>query len=313
MINSLKTTGLFFALFFILSLKAFADDCTNMQLQPTTTVYNFTSGYTVNPAVVVKANTQPGGCNFFLTVSYGGGGSFSNRRLVNGANTWPVRITKDAAGANHLKTLAQATNSNDVVTGVLPANSGSDTQVTVNFWAELLDVYMTRPSGYYSDSFVVSLYKGTLASYSLVGTFNLTLGVNSAKTVDISLVPTGSSFNLADTTETLNFGQLSQGVTRSADVILKYNAGYILKASSANNSRLKHASINTYVPYTITFAGSMVNLTNSAATPVTINQGTGTSPANGTIFNTVVTIGSFPSSQSNGSYTDTITLTVQSP
>lgn len=312
MINSLKTTGLFF-LVLTAGLTAQADDCTNMQLQPTNTVYNFTSGYTVNPSVVVKANTQPGGCNFFLTVSYGGGGSFANRRLINGANTWSVRITKDAAGSNHLKTLAQATSNNDVVTGVLPSYSGSDTQVTVNFWAELLNVYATRPPGYYSDSFIVSLYKGTLSSYSLEGTFNLTLGVNATKVVDISLVPTGSSFNVADTTETLNFGALSQGTTRSADVIIKYNAGYILKASSANNSRLKHTTLNTYVPYAITFAGSTVNLTNSAVTPVTITQGSGISPANGTIFNTVVTMGSVPSNQANGSYTDTITLTVQSP
>lgn len=313
MINSLKTAGLFFSLIFIASLNTYSSDCSNMRLQPTTTVYNFSSGYTVNPSVVVKANTNPGSCNFFLTVSYGGGGSFSNRRLVNGANTWPVRITKDATGTNHLKTLTQATSNNDVVTGFLPALASNDTQVTVNFWAELLDVYTSRPSGYHSDSFVVSLYKGTLSSYSLQGTYNLTLGINSAKTVDISIVPTGGAFNIADNSEVLNFGQLSQGTTRSADVILKYNAGYILKASSANNSRLKHALLNSYVPYTITFAGSMVNLTNSAAMPVTINQGSGTSPANGTIFNTVVTIGSVPSNQSNGNYTDTITLTVQSP
>lgn len=313
MINSLKAAGLFFTLVSILSLTAQANECSNIQLQPTTTVYNFTSGYTVNPSVVVKANTQPGGCNFFLTVSYGGGGSFSNRRLVNGANTWPVRITKDAAGTNHLKTLAQATSNNDIVTGVMPAYSGSDKQVTVNFWAELLNVYTTRPPGYYSDSFVVSLYKGTLSSYTLQGTFNLTLGINTTKLADISIVATGSTFNVADTTEVLNFGQLTQGTTRSADVILKYNAGYILKASSANNSRLKHTTLNSYVPYTITFAGSAVNLTNSAVTPVTIGQGTGVSPANGTIFNTVVTIGSVPVNQSNGSYGDTITLTVQSP
>lgn len=313
MINSLKTAGLFFILISALSFSVSADECTNMQLQPTNTVYNFTSGYTVNPSVVVKANTNPGGCNFFLTVSYGGGGSFANRRLFFAGNPWPVRITKDSAGTNHLKTLAQATSNNDIVPGVLPAFSGSDTQVTVNFWAELLNVYASRPAGYYADSFVVSLYKGTLASNSLQGTFNLTLGVNAVKTVDISIVPTGGSFNLADTTEVLNFGQLLQGTTRSADVILKYNAGYILKASSLNNSRLKHATLNSYVPYTITFAGSTVNLTNSAVTPVTINQGTGTSPANGTIYNTVVTIGNFPSNQSNGSYADTITLTVQSP
>lgn len=311
MISLLKTAGLFFIFGF--SLKAYSAGCSSMQLQPVNTVYNFSAGTTVNPSMVVKANTKSGGCNFFITVGYGGGGSFSNRRLVYASNPWPVRITKDAAGTNYLKTLAQASNDNDIVTGVLPSINNNDTQVTVSFWAELLDLYTSRPSGYYADSFVVTLYKGTLSSYTLEGTFTLTLGVNSFKIVDISIVPTGSSFNVTDTSEVLNFGQLSQGATRSADVILKYNAGFILKASSANNGQLKHSSLNSYVPYAITFAGAPVNLTNSATTPVTINQGSGTSPANGTIFNTVVTIGGLPSTQGSGNYSDTITLTVQSP
>lgn len=304
----------FFGLFFFLLFckQVHSAECTNMQLQPVNTVYTFFSNITVNPQAVVKANTNPGGCNFFLTVSYGGGGTFSNRRLASFLNTWPLRITKDAAGSFHLKTLAQASSSNDVVTGSLPGG-GNDTQVTVNFWAELLDLYVARPAGLYSDSFTVTLYRGTLSSFTQIGSYNLTLLATTQRIVDISIVPTGSSFNVADTSEVLNFGQLAQGTTRSADVILKYNSGYILRASSANNSRLKHATLNTFVPYTIKFAGTTVNLTNSAATPVTINQGSGVSPANGTIFNTVVTIGTIAANQANGNYSDTITLTVQSP
>ena len=294
------------------ALSVNAADCVQMQLQPVNTVYNFSSSPTVNPSVVVKANTMPGGCDFFITVSYGSGGTFSNRRIVNGANTWPLRISKDSAGSNIIKTLNNASSNNDVLTGSLPAGN-NDAQVTVSYWAELLDVYTSRPSGYYSDSFQVTLYRGTLASNSLIGSFTQSFGVNSLKAVDISIVPTGGSFNASDTTETLNFGQMTAGSTRSADVILKYNAGYILKASSENNGRLKHSTLNSYISYTIKFAGATVNLANSSAAPVTINQGSGSSPAAGTIFNTVVTIGTIAANQGNGSYSDTITLTVQAP
>lgn len=309
--NSLKTTGLFFIFIFFAGLKVSAAACSDMQLRPVGTAYHFSSSLIVNPSVLVTAITKDGGCDFFLTVGYGVAMSYLTRRLVNGVVEWPVIISKDAAGSHYLKKIDLASSSNDIVTGTLPPANYS-ASVWVNFWAQLFSA-SGRAAGNYSDSFVVTLYKGTLANHTLVGSYTLSLYMNVAKEVDISIVPTGSTFNIADTTEDINFGVLEQGATRTADVILKYNAGYRLTASSANNSRLKHATQNTFVPYTINFAGSAVNLTSSANAPVQIRQGSGVSPGSGLIFHTAVTIGTLPANQTNGSYTDTITLTVQSP
>ncbi|WII70785.1 hypothetical protein QJS83_09965 [Bdellovibrio sp. 22V] len=284
--------------------------CTNMQLQIAQTNVNFNSGATVNPTIIVKANTNPGPCDFFITVNYGSSTTFTNRSLKMGSNSWPFQLTKNPSATQILKNFPDVSGNNDVLTGYLVGGS-SDQQVVVNYWAAINQTNPWLMYGNYTESITFTLYKGTLSSYSLAQSGTVTFNYNAPKRVDISVAATGGNFNINDTTETLNFGSMSSGISRSADIILKYNAGYILFASSLNNSRLKHTAQNLYIPYTISFRGTPVNLGSSSTNAVQVARELGRSPASGLVIPVTATIGSTASAQ-GGTYQDTIVLTVQS-
>jgi hypothetical protein len=93
--------------------------------------------------------------------------------------------------------------------------------------------------------------------------------------------------------------------------VIKYNAGYILKASSANNGRLKHQTENEYIDYTAKFNNTTFNLANSSGNPVEIAREFGLSPASGRRVPIGITIGNVANKR-GGQYNDTITLTVTS-
>lgn len=297
---------------FLFAPKVFAQaSCTNMQLQVNQTSFDLVSSQTVNPTLVVKANTMPGGCNFFLTFDYGQGSSYLSRALRTGSLTWPFQISRDSAGQQPIKRIPDVTGLNDVISGTLAAGS-NDRQASVNYWAALDMSNPWRPAGHYEESFIVSLYRGSpTGSYSFVTSNSVRFFYRSGGRVDISLVPTGGAFDIFDTTETLNFGTLSTGALRTCDAVMKYNAGVILKASSANNGRIKHETMNEYIDYTARFDGTIFNLSNSAGNPVQIDRRLGQSPASGLRVPISITIGNV-SGKRGGAYRDTITLTVQS-
>ncbi|WP_374076896.1 spore coat protein U domain-containing protein [Bdellovibrio bacteriovorus] len=304
----MKNFALVLLLFFI-SKNVLAADCTNMQLQTSQTNIDFTSSSSVQPTFTVKANTNPGSCNFFITFDYGSSSSATNRSLKVGSDQWPFQLSKNASGTQVLKRIPDVSSNSDVVTGFLAAGN-NDQQVNVSYWALLDTSNPWLRFGNYTETITATLYRGTISSYSLIDSRSINFNYNAPKRVDISVVSTGGSFNINDTTETMNFGALSSGVTRSCDVVLKFNAGYMLYASSANNGRLKHQTLSQYIPYTISFRGSAVNLNGSSSSPVQVLRELGRSPASGLVIPVSATIGTVASQ--TGTYQDTITLTVQS-
>lgn len=299
-------------LMLLVSGKLFAQAaCVNMQLQVNQTAFDLVSSQTVNPTLVVKANTNPGGCDFFITFDYGQGSSFSSRALRSAGNNWPFQISKNSSGSQIIKRVGDISSVNDVISGTLAAGS-NDRQVSVNYWAILDMSNPWLPRGDYEDNFTVTLYRGTpFGSNVWISSNSVRFRYRSGSRVDISLVPTGGTFNVSDTTETLNFGVLTTGATRSADAVIKYNGGYVLKASSQNNGRLKHATENEFIDYSASFNGSVFNLSGSSGNPVEIIRELGQGPANGKRIPIGVTIGNVAGKR-GGQYADTITLTVTS-
>lgn len=288
------------------------NECHNMQLQATQTAFDLTSNTSLSSNLVVKADTRSAGCNFFITFDYGSSANYSSRSLKYWLLTaWPFQLYKDTGNTQVLKNFPQVNDNNDVLAGSLPDKEGNDTQLAVPFY---VNVDMSSPwksNGTYSEWITASLYKGTISNYQFVQSVVLAFYFNAPKRADISVVPTGGSFNLADTVETLDFGPLTTGTTRGCDIIVKYNAGYILYASSQNNGRLKHETANSYIPYTINVGGTSINLSNSSSSPVQVRREFGSSPSSGKILPAAITIGNYTQEQS-GVFNDVITLTVQS-
>ncbi|WP_413291939.1 hypothetical protein ACLSU7_10970 [Bdellovibrio sp. HCB185ZH] len=301
--------GLFLTL---VSAVAVADDCMNMQLQAQQTAFDLTTNPNITSNLIVKADTRAKGCSFFITFDYGLSANFASRSLKYFlVYNWPFQLYKDSGNTQVLKNIPQVNDYNDVLNGTLPDKGGSDAQLSIPYWITADMSSPWRQQGTYSEWITATLYKGTLSNYEFVRSVVIAFYLNAPKRADISVVPSGGSFNIADISETLDFGNLATGTTRSCDVIVKYNAGYILYASSQNNGRLKHETESSYIPYTISFAGTAVNLGNSASTPVQVRRELGSSPASGKIIPTSVTIGNYSQDQS-GNFSDIITLTVQS-
>ncbi|KYG69135.1 hypothetical protein AZI87_07910 [Bdellovibrio bacteriovorus] len=291
----------------------FAWACVSMQLQTSQTAINFNSSTTAAPTFTVKANTNPGGCNFFITFDYGNAPSYSSRSMNQGSDKWPFQVSKDSAQQNILKHFPDVMGTNDVLTGTL-AEGSNDRQVNVTYYAKLDDSNPWLRYGNYTETLNARLYRGspTVSGYTLIDSRSIVFNYNAQKRADISVTASGGSFDIGDTTETLNFGNLSSGLSRTALIILKYNAGYTLFASSQNNGQLKHISANQFINYALTINGTSVNLSNTATNPTQVARVLGRSPASGTALPVVATIGSVASNQQSGVYTDTITLTVQS-
>ncbi|MFM6929876.1 MAG: spore coat protein U domain-containing protein [Bdellovibrio sp.] len=297
----------------LVAQNAFAvnNECHNMQLQAAQTAFDLTSNTNISSNLIVKADTRSAGCNFFVTFDYGSSANYSSRSLNYGISAWPFQIFKDTGNTLVLKNFPQVNDSSDVLAGSLPDKEGNDTQRAVPFY---VNVDMSSPwksNGTYSEWITATLYKGTISNYQFVQSVVLAFYFNAPKRTDISVVPTGGSFSLADTVETLDFGTLSTGTARSCDIIVKYNAGYVLYASSQNNGRLKHETANSYIPYTVNIGGSSINLGSSSSNPVQVRREFGSSPSSGKILPATITIGNYAQEQA-GIFNDVITLTVQS-
>lgn len=288
----------------------FAAPCVNMSLNLVPTNYYSTTAGSLTFGTRVQANTNNDGCNYFITFDYGSATTFSSRSLKLGGSGWPYQIAKDSSGMQILKQFPDVSSCSDVICDSLPA--GDNNASKNNSYQFIIDSSnLWRAAGSYSENYTLRLYRGTPTSYQLVDQKTMNVTFAAAKRADISVVESGGQFDLADTTQLMNFGSgMTSGIQRQADIILKYNAGCNLYASSANNGSMKHTSQNQFVSYTFSLAGSTVSLTGSSSNPKLISNKSGVSPANGTILPVVVTTGSTVGKQP-GTYTDTITLTVQ--
>lgn len=273
---------------------------------------NFNMGtYSFNtdpsPALTLRVSRQgTQGCDFFIVISYGASSSFS-RNLYQGAWTVPMNFFRDAGHTQIIKNFTDATSATDVIFGSFP-NGRNPTSQILTYYPALGTLAYNR-FGPYSDTFQFRLYQGNIGSATQRNARNKTFTYNMAKKIDVSLVSSGAPFDVNDASETINFGNLLTGATKSFDLIVKYNAGYRVTLSSANQGKLKHVSLPDMVNYALTMNSSPVNLVGSNSTPVQVATGTGVSPPNGLILSSTFTIGTVGTVRA-GSYTDVITVSV---
>ncbi len=224
------------------------------------------------------------------------------------SSRWLYNLSKDAAGLQILRSSSDATASS-VISGSIPSNANS---VTVTYYINRDETNPWQRFGNYSDSFTVSLFESLLNLASLpMDSKNVTVSYNAPRKADLSLVDSGGAFNISDVTQTLDFGTLVAGAAQGFDLILKFNAGARLLASSQNSGSLKHSAASTTVPYTFGFNGASVNLAGSATTPVSLMNTTGASPPSGTVLPIQITIGNIGGVLS-GTYNDKVTFTIES-
>lgn len=207
-----------------------------------------------------------------------------------------------------LKDVNDALNSNEYVDGSAPLRR---TNYQNSFFVSVPDIDTQNypRSDYYWDIVQVNLYsyagnKGWVFEQST----NLTLLFVVTDKINISLVDEGGAFDVSATAKVLDFGIMTQYLEKGVDLRVMSNTPYQIKASSANNSVMKHTSQNGSVNYTLKVNGSAIPLGSSSGSPVTIGSGNETSTS-GDKFNLRFQIQSNTTNLPAGLYQDQITIT----
>lgn len=283
--------------------------CNNLQLQMFPAAYDLAGNTSPTFTVRVSRNNANNGCDFFISFDYGTASAASARHLdaLIGGGTIPVQLYKDAGRTQILKRRQDATSASDVITGSFPDNSGP-TFIDINYYATMDTAQYSR-YGFYFQTFTATLHDGLLSDYDQKGSQGLTLTTNQQKKIDLSLVETGGPFNAADTTQTMDFGNISTGAVRNCDLVIGYNAGYQLTIASANSGRIKHATLADTIAYTFELGGTVISLASGSNTRPAVS---GVSPAGGLRLPIKVTVTGSLTGKSSGLYKDTVTLSVVS-
>ncbi len=258
--------------------------------------------------VVNRKNGQGGNgtCSFFIVLDTGGAASSASRQLDFGQRPYPFQFYSDAGRTYVIKPLAEIPSVNEVVAGQFATNGNTSRTVSYHPY---LDDTLYLENGPYNKVFTLTLYRGTIASATIMDSKTLNFVYTKSKKIDISLVDTSAVFNSVDTTQTLDFGALATGQNKNFDLIMQYNSGFQLSMSSANSNRIKNAT-NDFINYAITLNGSALSLTNALAlqtVPGVVNSGV--SPVGGLRLPIGVTIGNVTGAKA-GTYTDTVSISV---
>ncbi len=252
-----------------------------------------------------------GTCDLFVTFGTGNSGNFNQREMTKDADILTYNIY-DAPNinANILKDLAGGAQAQNVLPGAITQSQGQQL-VTVSFhWT--IDPEQVVPDVDYIDNVTYTLYEGTVASNTQRDqTSSDVKSLSVQRVVELSLVDTGAPFDALDTNQTVNFGVLSLGLTRSFDLLVRTSTtGYRVEFQSTNASIMKidHPTDTSTVPYTVTVGGLSRDLSSGLA--VEVASATIATPAEGDRYAVQFTIGDPGAFLPAGKYQDEIIVTV---
>lgn len=249
-------------------------------------------------------------CKYFVTFGKGSGPDYNRKLYLSYPTpTIPFQIYKDTTTPAILMNFPEVSRETNLITGNYP-NYGLSTPRQHTYIATLGNIPLGTPSGYYSDTLRAYLYSGTLNSgYHFETSQSITYYYYVPTSIGLSIVDTGSPFDEYSTSKAIDFGMMSSGLSKNFDIVIKSNEGYKLFFSSENGGQLMHSSLGAYVPYTTQVNSMTMNLIPNTA--VQVASGTGITPTAGQRVNVKLTLGAI-TNQPAGSYSDYITVTVQS-
>ena len=261
----------------------------------------------------VRGEATGATCEYFVMLSAGQSGNFNQRKLSEMTNMLDYNAYVDSGKSHIFKALPTATQS-EIITGSFSiAIALTQTNNHEFFWAINPQRIVPASGMSYADSsLTLSLYSGLLSlSPTLVATKTITFQARVDSSVDVSLVESGKTFDIGETTQLVDFGTLESGEQRGFDVVVRSNNGYAVTMQSQNHQLLVHTQAPTIaasVAYSVIFNGGSVDLSTGA--PVRIITGTGTTPATGTAFPIEFTVGTLSGNENAGTYSDVINVEV---
>jgi hypothetical protein len=257
----------------------------------------------------VRYRNKEAGSDYIVTFSAGQSGDFLNRLAVDGfGNTTGYQIYGDPALRNILKDLSAPPASSEVLFGYFPAANGNQTQ-THSFTVAVSGLYFPA-AGVYTDTVVMELYAGTFENPGIrAATDSFSLTITVPQILAMSLVPEGNPFDEFSTALDLNFGILSLGAQRYADLMVRGNVPYQISIMSQNGGVLRPAdpADSSTVPYAFTINGNAAALPSGVSTIVV--SGAARTTLSGSRYSLSFTIGDFGMA-TEGDYSDILTFTI---
>jgi spore coat protein U-like protein len=259
---------------------------------------------------VRKSRGMP--CSYLVTFSRGSASNYNSRAMTSGSSTLRYQLYGDSSLTSVLKDYPDFTTHNEVIAGSF--GGGPNHSQSLTYYLQIpLNLATTprlKPSGNYVDTFVMKIFRDQTHLSSPEDTQSVQLRTLIPKNIELSLVPSGSSFNSGSTMQALNFGTLIAGATRSLDMRVLTNAGYVVTVSSQNNGVLKHSvpGVTTTIPYQLSVNGVPKNLSSSQSQPVQVASGSGQTTVDGAVNTIDVRIDDVTNKMA-GNYSDIITVT----
>jgi len=264
--------------------------------------YNLNVNTSPKLDLYVNRDEKDEGCDFFITFSKGNSSSY-NRKLYLGNQSIDFGLASDPQFNNVLMNFPELNNDNNAL--VDDFHHG-DKQKKLSYRARLSTPLETLPTGTYTDTFALALYKGRInGGHTLQASSNVTFFYNILPALSLSLVDSGAPYDPNDNGQFINFGTLEQGKEQSFDLIIVANVGYQVRFTSQNSGRLKHQGYNSFIQYRTQINSSEVNL-NSAMIAA---SGQGSTPSAGRRIPVRFIVGSV-TGKAAGQYQDQITVTV---
>jgi len=268
-----------------------------------------------------------GSCTVLIGATTGGGDTGSNRTLANGSTTLSFNIYTDSLLRNYFKNPPDAT-SNQVISYTFNLNPSHQT-TTLTFYYNVPPQQLTGtgvlvPTGTASRTVTFSGYVGSLNNPgSAVTSTNVNFQANVLSDMQISIVPSGQSFNPSATSQTLTLQtiDLQTAASGALDLWVRANTGFKLQLASQNHGVMKYSanpSDPSTVPYTLSIKinGSYTPI--SLGSTVTLSASTSATALGGLDYPLSIAISSlsntasFPANQNlpiSGNYGDVITIT----
>jgi hypothetical protein len=219
--------------------------------------------------------------------------------------------TPAATAATTLALNGNPAAASEVLSGNFSAAAAASATVNFNYAFQVLSATMPPPGSYVAvirEDLYPSAYPPT---GTITDTNTLTVTVTVPPIYDVAAVPTNGAFAVGSVSQNLDFGPLSPGLVRAADLAVRANSPYTLSLASANSGALANPlDPSSRVDYGLTVGGAGVDL---SAGPVAL--AVGRQPGYSAVhrYPLEFAIKPFALFPSAGSYSDTLTVTLTSP
>jgi hypothetical protein len=218
----------------------------------------------------------------------------------------------NVSNGNVLSLTGSPGSSSQVLSGSFASGTPANTNQTFTIGFQVNPASMPAP-GICTANITENLYGGSTfpASGPILDYNTLTVTISVGSFYDVSIVPSGSAFNLSSTSQALNFGSLVEGKQVGADILVRSNVSYSLSLSSMNRGVLANSSDPaSSVAYSLSSNHSAINLDPGPGLVASVAPATYGNPSRCALLATILPLSSSPSA---GAYADTITVNLSSP